>query len=810
MISTNVGIAYNKKISLLIYKKLNIKTLYVLLEVMLRTCLLLITLGFTSVFAQDELILSFQPEGGLFKESQTVVLTANEGAAIYYTLDGSTPSSGSMRYVKPIQTNKSTVIRAVAYLSGKKTEVITQSYFSEREYTLPVVSIATDPANFFDFTSGIYVKGCCSDTVEPYMGANFMKGWEKPINIEMYEADGKRCFNQKAGARIFGGYSRMLPQKSLAIIARSKYGNNRFEYPIFPERDNDEYKSFVLRNSGGDFMRTHLRDAFMTQMAKPTGLAIQAYRPAIVYINGEYWGIQNLREKLNEHYLEQNYEADPDSLDLVKHRGSGTAQHGSTKAYKKLLAFLKSNDLTKDETIEELSTFMDIQDYINYNIAEVYSDNRDAGGNIRYWKETKEGAKWRWILFDLDLGLNNNRTDGYKHNTLRKFTSVNNEVWPDPPWSTFIIRSLLSNKKLEEQYIVTFSDHLNTVYQVDTALRLLNKMAAVIEPEIEFHQKRWFSSKKNWEEHMENLRLFVRERPSYLRKFILEKFSLNGEVNVSIQYPGKEYAKIYFNTLTIERDFNGKYFIGVPIKIKVKTEHDYVFKGWENRSELDPELTLIPDDDIELIPLFEPRKPSVYKDSLFINEINFFQVESDTSEDWIELYNRTKEPIDLSGWRFTDGKYKEGWKLPKGTIIAGETYLVLSEKLKAFTTAYGLDTISVLGDFNFGLANEGEFLKLYDSKGFMVDSLSYKNYEEIDTAFSLSRSHIDSLGNDYWFIEKPSPGVLNYRYKDYLENEAKKAYWQKVMFLGGGGFFFILVSGFLLFRYFKKRKSKAI
>ena len=327
--------------------------------------------------------------------------------------------------------------------------IVTNSYFCDREYTLPIVSITTNPANLWDFATGIYVKGCCADTLQPYLGANFWNDWEKKCNVEMYEANGDLAFNQLAGFGIFGGFSKGLPQKSLYVTARKKYGKNSFEYPIFPARKMDEYKSFLLRNSGGDFGKTQFRDAFMTQLAKPTGIAIQEYRPAIVFLNGEYWGIQNLREKINEHYLEDNYDVDKDNVDLMEHRDG--AKHGNSKQYKYLLNYLATKDMTDDKVIAELLKFMDIEDFMTYNIAEVYTDNRDAGGNIRYWKERNDSSQWRWILYDTDMGLGNNNPNGYKNNTLKKFTSANNEIWPDPAWSTFIIRSLLTNKKLEYQ-----------------------------------------------------------------------------------------------------------------------------------------------------------------------------------------------------------------------------------------------------------------------------------------------------------------------------------------------------------------------
>lgn len=761
-------------------------------------------------FADSTADLVFEPMGGIYDKPVVVSLTSDlPNARIFYTLDGSEPGSGSMRYTQPIKVSTVAVIRAIAYGDGKQSVITTHSYFCDRKYSLPIVSISTNPANLWDFSSGIYVKGCCADTVPPYLGANFWYDWERRANVEMYEPTGECAFNQQAGIGIFGGFSKGLPQKSLYVTARDKYGKDRFDYPIFPEREDiDSYKSFILRNAGGDFGKTHFRDAFMTQLAKPTGIAIQAYRPAIVFLNGQYWGIQNLREKINEHYLEDNYGVDKDNVDLMEHRDG--AKHGNSKAYKYLLNFLATKDLTQDAVIDELRKIMDIENYMTYNIAEIYSDNRDAGGNIRYFKERNDSSRWRWIFYDTEMGLGNNNPSGYKNNTLKKFTSINNEIWPDPPWSTFIIRSLLSNKKLEIEYINMFADQLNTVYQADTALRLMNKIADGIRTEIPYHQKRWGSTVKAWEENVSVLRTFITRRPYYLRQFIMEKFALQDTAFVHVYSPGEEQGEVTLNSLKIKRDFKGIYFTGVPVTVKAEPRHDYEFVGWKGRNDRSAELTVMLTGDLELIPVFQPKKSSGYKDSVIFNEICFFQLESDTSGDWVEIYNHSTKDIDLSGWVFTESTYKKGYVIPNGTILTKNGFLILAEHKDRINT----NGSPVVGDFDFGLSKKGEKIRLYDNEGLIVDSLTYAKYEKEvhgENAFSLNLVHPDSLRSSQsaWVSETCNAGVLSEAYRAFLQAEIDRAYWTKALFIGGGGFFFILAVGLWYFRSFKKKRNAA-
>jgi hypothetical protein len=771
--------------------------------------ILIICLAINHSFAQEEVALTFDPIGGVYEKSTTVTLYAGEGATIYYTTDGTRPHSGSKRYKGPITVDAVLLIRAVAYKSGKRSDVITNTYVCDRKYDLPVVSIATDTSNLWSYETGIYVKGCCADTIEPYMGANYWKSWEKHANIEMYDANGDLCFNQGAGISIFGGFSRWLPMKSLAVIARSKYGDNRFRYPIFPNREHDKYKSFILRNSGGDFKRTHFRDAFMTQLAKPTGLAIQEYQPAVVFINGKYWGIQNIREKINEHYLAQNYDVDKDNVDIL--RQNGVKRHGYSTNYKKLLAWLRSHDLSDDKNVDELRTFMDVDDFIRYNIAEVYSDNRDAGGNIRYWRERNDSAKWRWVYYDIDQGLGNNAPSGYKRNTLQKFTSVNNESWPDPPWSTFIIRKLLENKKLEQQYINTFADHLNVYYHPERANALMDSMMNLIDYEIGYHQKRWSSSKKNWKHHVSIMRKFVDLRPGYCRKHLMHKFNLKDTVNIMIVHPGKDVCDIKFNSLELKEDFKGVYFEGIPVQIDIDVKHDYKFVGWKDAQDKDSKRTIVPKGDMVLEPIIKPRSRSKYTGDIIFNEIAFYQPEGDTTGDWIELFNRASEEIDLSGWKFTDRTFKKGWELPENTKIDGGGYLVLTQDLANFRSTFSADSVIALGDFEFGLSRNGELLKLYDNKGKIVDSLSYSNPFDADqdSSFTISLIHPDSTASPTaWKAETANPSYMSDGYKDHLKTEADKRYWTKIFYIGGGSFFFILVAGVLFIRYSKKKRSQ--
>ena len=251
-------------------------------------------------FGQDEtpqvrkkqkLVLTFSKKGGFYEDPLKVSLEC-PGAKIYYTLDGSHPDKQGILYKRPIRVKKTSVIRARAYRGKLKSKAYTQTYFvNEPQTTFPTVSIAITPSVLFDPETGLYVKGPNAiDSLWKKDGANFWSRREVVINTEIFESNGKTEFNSVSGFRLFGGMSRLFPQKSMTIVARDGYGKKRIKHKIFGKKGLKKHKFLVLRNSGSDWGKSHFRDAFMTDLVKDWNLDVQDSRPAHVYLNGDYWG----------------------------------------------------------------------------------------------------------------------------------------------------------------------------------------------------------------------------------------------------------------------------------------------------------------------------------------------------------------------------------------------------------------------------------------------------------------------------------------------------------------------------------------
>jgi hypothetical protein len=265
---------------------------------------------------------TFSVPGGFYEGSLEIYLTAdpNEGI-IRYTTDGSWPVETSQRYTSSIVITETTVIRARLFESGRLPgRTVTNTYILNDVTTVPVVSISANPNDLWDGGRGIYVEGyngsigLCFDRP-----ANWNNDWERPINFEYFTTEGVQEINQLAGTKIAGGCSRAKPFKSMGIFAREKYGDDRLSYRFFRSKDVDEFKSILIRNAGNDSWSSMMRDGFIqTLLSDQFDIDYQAYQPSIVYLNGEYWGILSVREKVNEHYPASNYNLDSDDIQLME------------------------------------------------------------------------------------------------------------------------------------------------------------------------------------------------------------------------------------------------------------------------------------------------------------------------------------------------------------------------------------------------------------------------------------------------------------------------------------------------------------
>jgi len=421
--------------------------------------------------------------------------------------------------------------------------------------------------------------------------------WERPVNIEFYDINGEQGLNQQAGVKIFGGCSRTrYPQKSLGLYARGIYGEGSFNYQLFPDKPIVEFETFILRTSADDQVTTMFRDALaQAAVSDIIDVDVQAYRPVVVYINGEYWGIHNIREKLNEHYPAGNYNLDADSVDVLKRNpyDSWNIVSGSPDHYLDMMSYINSHNMSNNENYEYVSTQMDVAEYINYQITEIHLAADDwPGNNIKFWRSSiVPNTSWRWMLYDLDW------TFIYpQKNELVIATEIDCGCsWPNPPWSTLLFRKLLENADFTAEFLQSYALYMNTVFQPGRLIHIIDSLQAQIAVEIPRHINRWggqlvpdpenwisptFASVEEWEQNVEVMRNFAYSREPYAAQHLLEYFGLSGMSNLAINLAESESGQIAILQRTIPNSFSGNFFNDTPISIEAIPEYGYEFDYW--------------------------------------------------------------------------------------------------------------------------------------------------------------------------------------------------------------------------------------
>lgn len=332
------------------------------------------------------------------------------GGDIFCNMSGSAPTMDDWYFDAPLSITKNTVLRCAEFVNGEAVRSSSQTYFIDEDVDMPVVAISVDDYDMFDPKFGYYSQGV-SSCREPCYEANYWKDIELPVHVEYFEngylSKGK-AWEIDAGLSIMGAWSRYNEKKSVSITMRKQYQDGRLKYPLFKTRpENKKFKAFNLRNNGNRFVGDYIEDPMLSSLLEGSGVDYQRSRQVVVYYNGNYHGIYDMREKANEHFIETNHGIDSKDVDIVKHGGDSlSASGGTTQAYEELLDLIATNDFSGNNNVayKEASEMMDIGNYADYMAAEIYYHNGDwPDNNVRVWRAT--GQPFKFVIFDLDHGF---------------------------------------------------------------------------------------------------------------------------------------------------------------------------------------------------------------------------------------------------------------------------------------------------------------------------------------------------------------------------------------------------------------------
>ncbi len=567
---------------------------------------------------------------GFYATTQTVELSS-EGGEIRYTTDGTVPDDNSALYTSPVPISESQVVRARVYVSGKlPSSVVHASYLINEDARLPVVSISVSDSHMYDPKIGFYVQGDGTNGTGGYGSGyicNYKQPWRRPVTVEFFEADGTRGFDSEAEIKVYGGWSRDGVIKSLGF-----YFGNTVKYPIFSSGKVDQFDSLVMRSGGNDWSGTKLDDAVAQKCVEGyVDVDMQRSRPALVYINGRYWATMNIREKLNEDYIDNYHGYDDDEVDLISGLGSGgyVCGRGDLTSYQELLSFTDNNDLTLPGNFEYVDSLVDLKELAHYWIAESYAGNGDWANtsgnrfnNIKWWRGRDEKGKWRWMLYDMDGGFRGSGDGANKYS--------------DAILNTFpFFYQALKYPEFKKWYIQRASAMVNILYDGNRVETIVNEFRNTLGLEMQRHIDRWklynnadrdlstgypwwknpnhkyyiqqhngynfesgghlaAGSVDNWRSMCDSIVQFGYGRQSVYLGQLQSYFALGNLNSLRIMTSGIATGKVKVNGVKSElADFTGRYFTDVPVRLEAKPEDGYVFLGWKNKSDSLVDETLL-------------------------------------------------------------------------------------------------------------------------------------------------------------------------------------------------------------------------
>jgi hypothetical protein len=313
-------------------------------------------------------------------------------------------------------------------------------------------------------------------------------------------------------------------------MSRSQYGNSTFDYPVFSDQPYTSYKDLVIRSQGQDHGYARIRDDLMYNLIKgdpSVDVDVQDHEQCIVFINGQFWGVYDLMEKLNEHFVAQHHDVDSKKVNLLV--GNGSAVDGSNADYKALVNYVKTHDMSNEANYNYVASKMDIDSYIDYCCIETFTDNSDLG-NIKYWKSQDADGKWRWIFYDADMCyffVNPDQAHfSYYANPFERFLDPRGNGINHIVNNTLALK-LLDNPTFKQKFLQRFAHFCTVTFDSQKALNIVNTLVSNIQTYMPRDEAKWGGSTASWMSKVQIVKDFATKRPRMNEQCMKEYFHLS-------------------------------------------------------------------------------------------------------------------------------------------------------------------------------------------------------------------------------------------------------------------------------------------
>ena len=615
---------------------------------------------------------TFSSESGFYNNDFQLSITAPQGCTVYYTTDGSDPTTSSEKYASPISiadcsgnpnvysartdisasqvtapnelVDKAAIIRAVAVdAQGRVSDIVTKTYFVGKTNTsfykdMKVVSLVTDPDNLFDYEKGIYVKGKVyddnygggqqnpDDLQQPgrpggpgggwgdwgniwggggmlntwEMEANYTqhgREWERPASFELFE-NGESVLSQNVGIRIKGAASRASAQKSFNVYARKEYGKAEFDYDFFDGKATKKkngktitsFDGITLRNGGNDNGAAFFRDSINQALVGDRDMAVQTTSECLVFLDGEFWGIYQIMERVSDDFLKSHFGIEKDSAAIIKNGELEEGTDADLNDWNQLMQTCASSDMSNAQNYAQLCEKLDIQSYIDYFAAQIYWNNSDwPQNNLAVWRASvpEEGnpyadGKWRMFLFDTEFST------GLYGTTTTVNTNAFERIAKENKPACQMFTNLLKNEEFSEQFAVTLMDLANENFKqenTDSVISYYDSFRQQIVATLKRYgagQGFGGSAENTYSSAVDTVKSFFSQRKNSVIEHMKRATGISGQTNTLTVSNQSSSGTVKVNTITMNNDkWSGEYLDSLTMKLTAEPAEGASFSHWE-------------------------------------------------------------------------------------------------------------------------------------------------------------------------------------------------------------------------------------